>query len=127
IAPSGGPLSGDVVDLVRQELRFELRSALTHAFERSESTLSLPIPVRFNGTPHRVELLVKPIPQDSPGDPQQAIVMFIDGLLIDDSHESSGQQSEINDTVRRLTDELELNQSRMRTMREESEAANEEL
>src|SRR6185437_169307 len=32
-----------------------------------------------------------------------------------------------NDTVRRLTQELDLSQSRLRTMREESEAANEEL
>jgi two-component system CheB/CheR fusion protein len=28
LQPSGGPLSGNVVDLVRPELRFELRSAL---------------------------------------------------------------------------------------------------
>ena len=33
LMPSGGPLSGDAVDLVRPELRFELRSALNRVFE----------------------------------------------------------------------------------------------
>jgi two-component system, chemotaxis family, CheB/CheR fusion protein len=60
LMPSGGPLSGDAVDLVRPELRFELRSALNRAFEQQQPTLSLPILVRFNGSPHRVHLLVKP-------------------------------------------------------------------
>ena len=43
LQPSGGPLSGDAVDLVRPELRFELRSALNRAFEHGQATLSLPI------------------------------------------------------------------------------------
>src|SRR5262249_45830114 len=34
LQPSGGPLTGDVVDLVRSELRFELRSALHRIFEQ---------------------------------------------------------------------------------------------
>ena len=127
IAPSGGPLSGDVVDLVRQELRFELRSALMRAFEQSESSLSLPIPVRFNGRPNRVQLMIKPVPLDKPGEAPQAIIMFIEGKAIEEVHNGSNQQQETNDTVRRLTEELELSQSRIRTMREESEAANEEL
>lgn len=128
IAPSGGPLSGDIVDLVRPELRFELRSALTRAFAQSEPSLSLPIPVRFNGKPTRVQLMVKPIPPDSRGDTPQAIIMFIEGHVTGEIEEgSSGPHQETNDAVRRLTEELELSQSRMRTMREESEGANEEL
>jgi two-component system, chemotaxis family, CheB/CheR fusion protein len=66
LMPSGGPLSGDAVDLVRPELRFELRSALSRVFEQRESTLSLPILVRFNGDPHRVHLLVKPVADGRP-------------------------------------------------------------
>ena len=34
LQPSGGSLTGDVVDLVRSELRFELRSALHRIFEQ---------------------------------------------------------------------------------------------
>jgi two-component system, chemotaxis family, CheB/CheR fusion protein len=67
LQPAGGPLTGDVVDLVRPELRFELRSALHRVFESSRSSLSLPIPVRFNGSPHRVLMQVKPRrPRPSP-------------------------------------------------------------
>ena len=64
LQPSGGPLTSDVAELVRPELRFELRSALHRAFERGEPTLSLPIPVRFNGAPHRVYLQVRPVGED---------------------------------------------------------------
>ena len=60
LQPAGGPLSGNVVDLVRPELRFELRSALHRVFETSQPWLSLPIPVRFNGASHRVLMHVKP-------------------------------------------------------------------
>src|SRR4029453_16723931 len=56
LQPAGGPLSGDIVELVRAELRLELRTALHRAFEHRQSTLTLPILVQFNGTPHRVHI-----------------------------------------------------------------------
>src|SRR5262245_6592170 len=124
LAPSGGPLSGDLGDLARPELRFELRSSLNRAFEQSVSTLSLPIAVRFNGSPHRVHLLVRPSKEQ--GVPRHALVMFIEGEAIDQTVLSSDQQV-TDETVRRLTQELELTQSRLRTVAEESDAANEEL
>jgi two-component system CheB/CheR fusion protein len=128
LQPAGGPLSGDVVDLVRPELRFELRSALHRIFERGQSTLSLPILVRFNGAPQRVFLQVKPTGPAERPEPRRAIVMFIAGDAIAaplfTHHE---QQQESDETVRRLTQELELAQERLRTTREESELANEEL
>ncbi|MBV9250795.1 MAG: PAS domain-containing protein [Acetobacteraceae bacterium] len=126
IAPSGGTLSGDVVDLVRPELRFELRSALHRAFEQNASSLSLPIPVRFNGAPHRVHLLVKPSRSEMT-EAGQAVVIFIEGEAIDQPFADSPHQNAADETVRRLTQELELSRVRLRTMREESEAANEEL
>src|SRR5262249_46259834 len=125
ILPSGGPLSGDPVDLVRTELRFELRSALNRAFEQNQPTLSLPVLIRFNGAPHRVHLVVKPV-QESGADPRSAVVMFIEGEAVDDTHVSNDRQIS-DETVRRLTQELELTQARLRTVREESDAANEEL
>jgi two-component system CheB/CheR fusion protein len=126
LQPAGGPLSGDVVDLVRPELRFELRSALHRVFERGQSTLSLPIPVRFNGSPHRVLLQVKLAGPGDQHEPRRAIVVFIEGEAIEPISTSS-QQQESDETVRRLTQELELAQERLRTTREESELANEEL
>lgn len=126
VMPSGGPLSGDVVDLVRPEIRFELRSALNRAFEQQVSTVSLPILVCFNGAPHRVHLLVKPTPENGLSEPRHAAVMFIEGEAVDESLVALDQQAS-DETVRRLRQELELTQTRLRTVREESEAATEEL
>jgi two-component system, chemotaxis family, CheB/CheR fusion protein len=125
LMPSGGPLSGDAVDLVRLELRFELRSALNRAFDQNLPTLSLPILVRFNGAPHRVHISVKPIAANA-DDPRSAIVMFIEGEAVDEALIAPDQRTS-DETVRRLTQELELTQTRLRTVREESDAANEEL
>jgi two-component system, chemotaxis family, CheB/CheR fusion protein len=125
LQPSGGPLSNDVVDLVRQELRFELRSALHRLLEHGHSTLSLPLLVRFNGKRHRVHLHVKAA-NDSESPPRSALVMFIEGEAVEDDFLADEQEAS-SETVRRLTQELELTQSRLRTVREESDAANEEL
>jgi len=122
LLPSGGPLSGDVVDLVRPELRFELRSALNRLFEQRVSTLSLPVHVRVDGSTKRVVLQVK---QAEEGDEAgAAIIIFVEG---DDVEEAVAAPDATNETVRRLTQELELTQVRLRTVREESDAANEEL
>jgi two-component system CheB/CheR fusion protein len=124
--PSGGPLSGDAVDLVRPELRFELRSALNRVFEQRASTLSLAILVQFNGTPHRVHLHVRPTQETSPNEARSAVVMFIEGEAADGSLASLDRQAN-DETDVRLRQELELTQARLRTVREESDAANEEL
>src|SRR5262245_26595424 len=78
LQPSGGALTGDVVELVRQELRFELRSALHRAFEQRLSTLSLAIPVQFNGAAHRVLMHVKRVDEGPASEGPHAIVMFIE-------------------------------------------------
>ncbi|HTV32314.1 MAG TPA: chemotaxis protein CheB [Methylocella sp.] len=126
LQPSGGVLSGDAIDLVRPELRLELRSALHRAFERRQATLTLPIPVQFNGKPHRVLLQVRPVVQDEETDPRNAVLLFLEGEEIEQSSVSP-EQTEGNDETTRLREELHLTQARLRTTLEESEAANEEL
>jgi two-component system CheB/CheR fusion protein len=121
--PAGGLLSADIVDLARPELRFELRSALNRLFERREGSLSLPIMVRFNGTAHRVHLLIKAPVADEPL--RNAVVMFIEGDPLAEAHRAT--QDGNAEAVQRLAQELELTQSRLRTVREESDGANEEL
>jgi two-component system CheB/CheR fusion protein len=49
LQPSGGPLTADVVDLVRPELRLDLRAALDRALNLGESTLTLPVLMDMNG------------------------------------------------------------------------------
>jgi two-component system CheB/CheR fusion protein len=123
--PSGGTMSGDVVDLVRPELRYELRTALHRAFEQRKPTLTLPMLVRFNGARHRVHVQVKPTEHDH--QTRNAVVMFVEGEAVDETSLVPEQDQTTDETVRRLSQELEVTQSRLRTMREESESANEEL
>ena len=128
LQPSGGPLSGNVVDLVRPELRFELRSALHQVFETSQPWLSLPIPVRFNGSPHRVLMHVKPADDHDDHGAGSAVVLFIEGGAVDLAVGGPFPQNDAaNEIVARLREELQQAQARLRTTREESESANEEL
>jgi two-component system CheB/CheR fusion protein len=128
LQPAGGPLSGNVVDLVRPELRFELRSALHRVFETSQSWLSLPIPVRFNGSPHRVLMHVKPTDDHDESRVGNAMVLFIEGGVVELGAEGVFPESDTTkEIVTRLREELLQTQTRLRTTREESDSANEEL
>lgn len=128
LQPSGGPLTTDLTDLVRQELRFELRSALHRAFERGETTLSSAISVRFNGDTHPVYMQVRPQAGEArEKDVKRAVVFFLEGLPDKSGKPLAKGSGHSNETVNQLRQELEMAQARLRTMREESEAANEEL
>lgn len=129
IQPSGGQIRNDITELVRPEMRFDLRAALHLAFERNQPSLSLPIPVRFNGAPHRVFIQVRPV-SASDGNPAQAVIFFIEGDAIGEAEgekASAGRDQASEAAIRRLKEELELTRSRLRASREEFEAANEEL
>ncbi len=56
----GGVLTSDLLRLVREELRFELRTALFQALEENKMVVSAPVFVQFNGTPRRVIVAVRP-------------------------------------------------------------------
>jgi two-component system CheB/CheR fusion protein len=128
LQPSGGPLTTDLTDLVRQELRFELRSALHRAFERGEASLSGAISVRFNGDAHPVYLQVRPqLAEAHEKDVKRAVVFFIEGQPDKSGKALAEGSDQSNETVNQLRQELDMAQARLRTMREESEAANEEL
>jgi len=124
LQPPGGPLTADITELVREELRFELRAALHRAFEQHEPSLSIGIAVRFNGEPHRVYLQVKPVIDDPAAPPRRALVLFVEGEAVEQVAAAAGDDSE---AVRRLTQELQLTERRLRDTREQSEAATEEL
>jgi two-component system, chemotaxis family, CheB/CheR fusion protein len=127
LQPSGGPLSGDAVDLVRPEFRFELRSALNRVFDNRQRTLSGPILVRFNGAPHRVYFQVAEAGGDDEAEPRNALILFIEGEAVDPALAQPDGSPTDNEIVSRLRAELQLAHESLRTTREESEAANEEL
>jgi two-component system CheB/CheR fusion protein len=131
LQPAGGPLTGELTDLVRPELRLDLRVALHRAFERGLPTTSIPVDVRFNGTPHRVIVHVHPSRPESASAPRQAIVVFLDGGAIQyplaGAPLDAEMQRDREATIRHLQDELQLTQSNLRTTREESEIVTDEL
>jgi len=127
LQPSGGPLSGNVVDLVRPELRFELRSALHRVLETSKPWLSLAIPVRFNGAPHRVLMHVKPADDHDDTSGAKTVVLFIEGGAVEQAVEGASPEAAGNEIITGLREELQQTQARLRTTCEESESANEEL
>ena len=72
-----GPMLTDAAEIVRPELRLELRAALHRALEHGLPSVSLPVPVQFNGSPTNVVLHVRPVPRDD--GPTVALVMFLEG------------------------------------------------
>ena len=122
-------MTKDVIDLVREELRFDLRSALHRAFEQGEETLSVPIVMRLEGVTRRIYLQVKPAKQDEQS-ARFALIFFIEGETLEnrpvDHGEHAGERP-ADEVVRQLQEELQLTQVRLHTVREESEAGNEEL
>ena len=130
LLPSAGPLTTDIADLVRPELRFDLRGALHRALERDEATLTSGTMVRFNGASTRVYMQIKPAGGSDPEKKTRyALVMFMEGEAGQhpDANSNGLGQAPTSETINRLREELELTQAHLRTTREESEAANEEL
>ncbi|MGH7126619.1 MAG: PAS domain-containing protein, partial [Stellaceae bacterium] len=127
IAPPEGPLSQELPDLVRPELRAELRSALHRAFSSREPTITHPMIVAFNGNRHRVVVYVAPAPEE-PHTAQQALVLFMDAGTV------SGHQKLDEDDValgapevRRLREELRSTQESLSASRREHESSIQEL
>jgi two-component system CheB/CheR fusion protein len=129
LQPSFGQLSLDITELVRAELRFDLRSCLHNALEKGSSELSLPIPVAFGAERKRVYIQVWPV--HSVGDqPEQALIAFFEGSPVPLGQATTdGVETErtASDQLLSLQEELELTRARLRSSREESDSANEEL
>lgn len=127
IAPPEGPLSHELPDIVRPELRAELRSALHRAFAAGEATVTLPLNVAFNGGFHRVSLYVAPSREE--GTAPVALVLFMDAGPVDgavepdDDTESAVSANEL----RRLREELRSAQERLSSSRREHESSVQEL
>jgi len=127
LQPSGGTLVNDVTELAREELRFDLRSALHRAFAHGEPSLSGPIVVRFNGAAKRVYLQAQPLSAD-PEASRSAIVLFFEGETVGDLGSGVASFEERpGERIQELQQELQVTRSQLRASREEYEGANEEL
>ncbi len=129
VQPSGGQIRNDITELVRPELRFDVRTGLQRAFERNEASLSLPTAVGFNGTTRRVLVQVKPV-APAQGWQRQAVVFFIEGDAVEGVDAAGSvdvREHRAGYAIRNLKEELKLTRARLRASREEYEAAIEEL
>ncbi|MGO8954429.1 MAG: chemotaxis protein CheB, partial [Rhodomicrobium sp.] len=72
----GGPPTPNAADLIRPELRLDLLSSLSRAFERRLPSLTAPVSVRFNGTEAIVQLQVRPIVRQNVE--PTALIIFIE-------------------------------------------------
>ena len=142
VHPGGTPTS-DLLKLVRSELQPELRTALFQAFEQNKSTISQPVYVQFNGTPHRVIMAVRPHLSDAPAKQEinargerLALVFFLEDetppssiveLAAFDSSKSSPDSAQHEVQVGQLEKEIQRLHERLQTTSEEYESSNEEL
>lgn len=131
-----GPLTGDVLKLVRPELQLELRSAIFQAFEKVRSIVSKPVFVQFNGHPHRVVVAVRPRTEvKGPGRSveKHALVLFLENEL-DEAMEATeatsnqaGDHPELNQFVTQLQLENQCLREQLQATTEEYESSNEEM
>lgn len=119
-----GPISAEASEIVRPELRLELKAALHRALEQGKPTVTLPIPVQFNGGPAKAVVLhVSPVNRDTS---RAALVLFLEGGDADSGsiETPAGEPSAV---VTQLREELLATRTVLRTTREQYEAATEEL
>lgn len=125
LAPSAGPLSTSLAHLARSELRLDIRSGMHRALEKGETSLSLAVPVQFNGHARRVFVQIKPAPSADDGR-ARALVLFFEGGQVDPAT-GSAEGTFDHDLLAQIQEELQVTRDRLRASREEYEAANEEL
>jgi len=125
LQPRGGAPTQVITELARVELVDELRAALHRAFELHEPCLSSFVPVRFNGTPRMVGVLVQPRAREE-GREAHVLVTFLES--------GDAQTGEPNDRgensdsiVMALRDKLRVAEQRLETMRQEHGMAYEDL
>ena len=138
-----GPITADLIKLVRPELQLELRTTLFKTFEKNKATFSQPVPVQFNGHAQRVILFVRPKLETSAqgrDSVKQALVVFLEDELdeqaeqpipVDGAESDERQGSELaarlQAEVMRLRQQMHITIAEYENSNEAMLASNEEL
>src|SRR5258706_6123276 len=138
-----GPITGELLKLVRPELQLELRTSIFRAFEKNRATLSRPVFVQLNGHAHRVIIAVRPrteITTPTGGPEGQALVVFLEDELDEqieaketetsvalDQTDSAHMVARLEAEIQRLHEQLQITIEEYDSSNEEMKAANEEL
>jgi two-component system CheB/CheR fusion protein len=138
IQPSG-PITTELLKLVRPELQLELRTALLRVFEDHKAILTPPVPVQFNGQPHPVVMSIKPRTRTTEQGEQpekQALIFFLEDEQAEPAIPSVQEQDtaaknvlvrQLENQVRRLREQLQASIEEYESSNEELKASNEEL
>jgi len=121
-----GTFSSKLPDIVRPELRLDLKVALDRALEKKQASMSHPVVVSFDGTQRRVALHVAPVlPQGSVA--HNALVMFLDAGPATDQETAVRGRGTKSDELRRMAADLRSAQEALVASRSEHELAIEDL
>ena len=121
-----GMLTNNLLQLVRPELRDELRSALHRAFSQQVNVRTRAIPVKFNGASHPVIVIIHPHPASG-----RAVVIFWENEAHELDTSSAGGSTALDEkrSLRAVHVEEQLQSSwqQLQSTREEYETSVEEL
>jgi two-component system, chemotaxis family, CheB/CheR fusion protein len=123
VRPPGGTITDEVCQLVRPELRLDLKLALQRAFEQKQSTLTLPILMENEAGERRRVLVYVALTDAGEDAPPYALVLFLDAGA--PSLEDAGGVDA--DEKRRLLHELAMAQERLNASQTQHEQAVQEL
>jgi two-component system CheB/CheR fusion protein len=126
LEPVAGAASLNLLNLVRRELRVELRGALHAAAEQKQAVKLDRLHVDIDGERHRVDMVVEPIREEGS---LSFVVLFRDGGpsgSLEDVEETSAALLR-DEHVQGLEGELRLIKERLQATIEELESTNEEL
>ncbi len=127
IQHSAGTFSRKLSEVVRPELRLDLKVALDRALETQTPTMTHPTQISLEGDRRRVAMQVAPVPIYE-GMGGQALVVFLDlGPALPDPAEEADPGEVRGDKDRRLHAELKAAQEALVASREEHETAIEDL
>jgi two-component system CheB/CheR fusion protein len=131
ILHSAGPITAELPAIVRPELRLDVRTGLERALQQQQPTVTLPIPVAFNGTAHRVVVHVMPLPSEEHS-AVSAVVFFLDGGEVETPTEpatnaASTDSRRLHDELKAAREWLDISRNEHETAIQDLRAANEEL
>jgi two-component system CheB/CheR fusion protein len=129
-----GPITGDLLKLVRPELQLELRTTLFQAFENGKATVGKPVSVQFNGHPRRVVVSVRPHVETQEPEKtveKQALVLFLEDELNEPNETAEviapHSQAERDEMVKQLEAEVQHLREQLQVITEEHDSSNEEM
>ena len=143
VLPPKGPITNELLKIIRPELQMELRSALFQSFEKDRTIISKPISVQFNGHAHKVVFSVLPRKATAEGQNDReklALVVFLEAELPEEPGALQTQTEEVHDQahsnamiaqleaeIRQLREQLQATIEEFDNSNEEMKAGNEEL